>query len=82
MLVIFDARAQSVPLWLSASGFVLWGGLQLAGAQYRIPYKYKVCGGLGCWAPVDRVETVCGRKGLAYTPCWEWSTCSFRNCRR
>ncbi|CBJ48804.1 conserved unknown protein [Ectocarpus siliculosus] len=41
VLVIFDARAQSVPLWLSASGFVLWEGVQLAGAQYKIPYKYK-----------------------------------------
>ncbi|CAM9746916.1 unnamed protein product, partial [Ectocarpus sp. 8 AP-2014] len=41
VLVVFDARAQSVPLWLSASGFVLWEGVQLAGAQYRIPYKYK-----------------------------------------
>lgn len=42
MLVIFDARAQSVPLWLSASGFTLWEGVKLAGAQYRIPYMYKV----------------------------------------
>ncbi|CAN0032080.1 unnamed protein product, partial [Ectocarpus fasciculatus] len=41
VLVVFDARAQSVPLWLSASGFVLWEGVQLAGAQYRIPYMYK-----------------------------------------
>lgn len=42
MLVVFDARAQSVPCWLSASGFTLWEGIELAGAQYRIPYVYKV----------------------------------------
>lgn len=42
MLIIFDGRAQSVPLWLSASGFGLWEGVQIAGAQYRIPYAYKV----------------------------------------
>ena len=43
MLVVFDARAQSVPQWLAASGFVLWEGVKIAGAQYRIPYVYKVC---------------------------------------
>ena len=42
MLVVFDGRAQSVPVWLAASGFVLWEGVKLAGAQYRIPYVYKV----------------------------------------
>ena len=42
MLVIFDGRAQSVPLWLAASGFSLWEGVEVAGAQYRIPYVYKV----------------------------------------
>lgn len=42
MLVVFDGRAQSVPLWLAASGFVLWEGVKIAGAQYRIPYVYKV----------------------------------------
>lgn len=42
MLVVFDARAQSVPLWLAASGFVLWEGIEVEGAQYRIPYVYKV----------------------------------------
>lgn len=47
MLVVFDGRAQSVPLWLAASGFVLWEGVKLAGAQYRIPYVYKVGGSLG-----------------------------------
>lgn len=41
MLVIFDGRAQSVPLWLAASGFSLWEGVEVAGAQYRIPYVYK-----------------------------------------
>ncbi|CAM9838191.1 unnamed protein product [Scytosiphon promiscuus] len=41
VLIIFDARAQSVPLWLAASGFVLWEGVRVAGAQYRIPYLYK-----------------------------------------
>lgn len=72
MLVIFDARAQSVPLWLSASGFVLWEGVQLAGAQYRIPYTYKVCGGLGCGGSCRLgSKTVGGRKGLAYTHCLE-----------
>lgn len=45
MLVIFDARAQSVPLWLAASGFMLWEGVKVEGAQYRIPYKYKVGSG-------------------------------------
>lgn len=44
MSVVFDGRAQSVPLWLAASGFVLWEGVKLAGAQYRIPYVYKVSG--------------------------------------
>lgn len=42
VLVIFDGRAQSVPLWLSAAGFSLWEGVEVAGAQYRIPYVYKV----------------------------------------
>lgn len=42
MLIVFDGRAQSVPVWLASSGFVLWEGVKLAGAQYRIPYVYKV----------------------------------------
>lgn len=49
MLVIFDGRAQSVPLWLAASGFVLWDGVKLAGAQYRIPYVYKVSDRCADW---------------------------------
>lgn len=47
MLVVFDGRAQSVPAWLAASGFALWEGVKLAGAQYRIPYVYKVSAGRG-----------------------------------
>lgn len=43
MLVVFDARATSVPQWLAASGFALWEGVEVAGAEYRLPYVYKVC---------------------------------------
>lgn len=43
VLVVFDARATSVPNWLAASGFTLWEGVEVAGAEYRLPYVYKVC---------------------------------------
>lgn len=46
-MVAFDARATSVPLWLAASGFVLWEGVEVAGAEYKTPYTYKVCRGVG-----------------------------------
>lgn len=43
VLVVFDARATSVPTWLAVSGFTLWEGVEVAGAEYRFPYVYKVC---------------------------------------
>lgn len=42
MLVVFDGRATLAPTWLETSGFTLWEGVEIAGAEYRIPYVYKV----------------------------------------
>ncbi|CAM9464734.1 unnamed protein product, partial [Choristocarpus tenellus] len=41
VLICYDARASEVPLWLSTSGFRLWEGVEISGAQYKVPYSYK-----------------------------------------
>lgn len=68
-MVVFDARATSVPLWLAASGFVLWEGVEVAGAEYKTPYTYKVCRSVG-ENPGNRNMCVCvcgSRRVLTYS---------------
>lgn len=73
MLVVFDGRAQSVPAWLAASGFTLWEGVKLAGAQYRIPYLYKAsgwwCGLVGGGAACARGAPALGNGPCQVDPC-------------